>query len=161
LGPASGGGTGLFGLQPQPVSGANNDLTAYLRSLGNLLGTSGAQFIGAGGNILGTGLGVTQGGLGITGTGLQTLQRPQSFYEALLQANPTAVTQALAPTAANISAITSGATNQANQGMPLGGYRAGGRQDQGHTPEADYERSAIDMTVAEQLPDAQHDPDDQ
>jgi hypothetical protein len=69
-------------------------------------------------------MGVTQGGLDITGTGLQTMQPSIDFYNKLLAGDPTATTQALAPTAANISQITSGATNQAMQGMPQGGYRA-------------------------------------
>jgi hypothetical protein len=62
--------------------------------------------------------------LGITQGGLQTLAAPTAFYQQLLSGNPQAVTQALAPTASNLSQIYSGATTQANQGMPGGGYRA-------------------------------------
>ena len=72
---------------------------------------------GMGQGLLGTGTGVTQ-------TGLETLQPSIDFYTKLLSGDPTATTQALAPTAANIAAITSGATDRASQGMPGGGYRA-------------------------------------
>lgn len=125
------GGFGPSGISPQPVSGSDNSLTAFWRGLSNLAGASAPSFLQSGGNLLGTGMGVTQGGVdmsgtgfGTTQTGLQTLQPSIDFYNQLLQGNPQAVAQALAPTAANISAITSGATNQANQGMPAGGYRA-------------------------------------
>lgn len=120
----SGGGSGPSGITPQPVSGSDNSLTAFFRGLSNLAGTAGAGTLGAGSNLLGTGMGVTQGGLDVTGTGLQTLQAPEDFYKKILSGDPTATTQALAPTAANIAQITSGATDQAQRGMPAGGYRA-------------------------------------
>lgn len=125
------GGFGPSGISPQPVSGSDNSLTAFWRGLSNLAGSAGANFLGAGGQMLGTGMGVTQGGLdmsgtgfGTTQTGLNTLQPSIDFYNKILSGDPTATASALAPTAANISAITSGATNQASQGMPGGGYRA-------------------------------------
>jgi len=125
------GGFGPGGVSPQPVSGSDNSLTAFWRGLSNLAGTSVPSFLEAGGNLLGTGMGVTQGGLGMTGTGfgttqrgLETLQPSIDFYQKLLSGDPTAATAALAPTAANIANITAGATNQAGQGMPGGGYRA-------------------------------------
>lgn len=125
------GGFGPGGVSPQPVSGSDNSLTAFWRGLSNLAGSAAPGFLQAGGNMLGTGMGVTQGGLdmsgtgfGTTQTGLQTMQPSIDFYQKILSGDPTATTQALAPTAANIAAITSGATNQATQGMPAGGYRA-------------------------------------
>jgi hypothetical protein len=123
-GAIGGGGSGPFGLQPQPLAGADNDLTAYLRSVGNLMGQFGPATFQTGGNVLGTGLGTTQGGVDIMGQGLSTMQPSVDFYSKILSGDPTAVTAALAPTAANISQITAGTTNQAAQGMPQGGYRA-------------------------------------
>lgn len=127
----SSGGFGPSGISPQPVSGSDNSLTAFWRGLSNYAGGAGPSFLQAGGNLLGTGMGVTQGGLdmsgtgfGTTQTGLNTLQPSIDFYKKILSGDPTATTQALAPTAANIAAITSGATNQATQGLPGGGYRA-------------------------------------
>lgn len=131
FGSTSGGGTGQGGLQPQPVSGGNDDLTKALRAGSNLLGSTGVNLIGAGGPTLGTGMGVAQGGVDISGTGLQTtqtglqtLQPSIDFYTKILSGDPRATTQALAPTASNIAQITAGATNAASQGMPGGGYRA-------------------------------------
>jgi hypothetical protein len=118
------GGSGASGISPQPISGSDNSLTAYFRGLSNLAGTTGANMLQAGGNLLGTGTGITQGGLDITGSGLQILQDPTQFYQKLLSGDPSTVTSALAPTAANISQIYTGAQNQASQGMPQGGYRA-------------------------------------
>jgi hypothetical protein len=125
------GGTGPGGITPQPISGSDNSLTAFWRGLSNLAGSTVPSFLQSGGNLLGTGMGVTQGGLDMSGTGfgtttqgLQTLQPSIDFYNKILSGDPTATAQALAPTAANISQITSGATNQATQGLPGGGYRA-------------------------------------
>ena len=111
------GGFGPGGISPQPISGSDNSLTAYWRGLSNLAGSSVPAFLQAGGNLLGTGMGVTQAGLDV-------MQDPTKFYQQLLSGDPRTTTAALAPTAANIAAITSGATNQAAQGMPQGGYRA-------------------------------------
>lgn len=133
-----GGGTGPFGITPQPVSGSDNSLTAFFRGLSNLLGAGSTSALNAGGNLLGTGTGVAQGGLdiagtglpvintgvGTMGTGLETLQPSIDFYNKILSGDPRATTEALAPTAANIAAITSGATTNASQGLPAGGYRA-------------------------------------
>jgi hypothetical protein len=107
---SGGGAAGTFGVTPQPVSGSDNSLTAAFRSMSNLLGTMAP-------GITGTGLMTTQQGLG-------TMQPAVNFYQQLLSGNPATVTQALAPTAANINNIYSGAMNQASQGMPAGGYRA-------------------------------------
>ena len=121
--------TGGGGFVPQPISG--DSLTQGFRSASNLLGTTGAGLLGTGQGLLGAGMGVTQGGLDMSGVGfgtteqgLATLQPSIDFYQKILSGDPTATTAALAPTAANIAAITSGATNQATQGMPAGGYRA-------------------------------------
>ena len=118
------GGFGPGGISPQPISGSDNSLTAFWRGLSNLAGASAPAFLQSGGNLLGTGMGVTQGGLDITGAGLGTMQPSISFYQRLLAGDPTATTAALAPTAANINTITAGATNQASQGLPGGGFRA-------------------------------------
>lgn len=137
-GSTGGGGTGAFGLQPQPVSGGNNDLTQYQWSLTNLAGTTGAGLVGAGTGLVGgsipiiqsgtdiqtAGLGPVATGTGTLGTSLSTLQPSIDFYNKLLQGDPTATAQALAPTASNIAAITAGATNQTSQGTPQGGFRA-------------------------------------
>lgn len=127
----SGGGTGAGGTQPQPVSGGDNDLTQYLRSLTNLAGTQAPGLVQAGTGVLGGGLGVAGGGVDIsreglatTETGLKTLQPSLDFYNKLLSGDPNVTAAALAPTAANIAQITSGATDQASRGMPQGGYRA-------------------------------------
>lgn len=117
FGPISGGGQGAFGVSPQPVSGADNSLTAYFRGLSNLAGTAAPGLLQQGQGVLGT-------GLDVTGTGLQTMQPSIDFYQKLLSGDPTATTAALAPTAANIAQITAGATDQASRGMPGGGYRA-------------------------------------
>jgi hypothetical protein len=132
------GGTGPYGLTPQPISGANDSLTAYFRGLHNLLGTTAGDFLNRGAGVMGAGLGVTnaglnmaQGGLPMITTGeggmeqgMQTLQPSIDFYQKLLSGDPATTTAALAPTAANIATITAGATDQASRGMPGGGYRA-------------------------------------
>jgi hypothetical protein len=126
-----GGGTGPGGVTPEPVSGSDNSLTAIWRGLSNLAGTSAPQLLQAGGNLIGGSMPVVQGGVDMSGTGfgttqtaLGTLQPSIDFYTQLLQGNPQATAQALAPTAANINAITQGATTAASQGQPMGGYRA-------------------------------------
>jgi hypothetical protein len=122
--PAGGGGTGNYGLMPQPVGAGDNDLTRYQRSLTNLLGGTGPGLLQTGQGLLGGGVDITQGGLDVTKTGLQTLDVPLDFYKKLLAGDPSATTSALAPTAANIAQITAGATDQAARGLPGGGYRA-------------------------------------
>jgi hypothetical protein len=113
------------------MSGSDNSLTAFFRGLSNLLGTTAPSFIQAGENLISGGLPITQGGLDMTGTGfgttetgLQTLQPSIDFYNKLLSGDPSATAKALGPTAANISAITSGAISNATAGMPAGGFRA-------------------------------------
>ena len=130
-GTPSGGGTGQFGLQPQPVAAGDNDLTRAQRAGMNLLGGYGGQLVGGGQSLIPAGLDITQTGLGAslmglgtTGTGLATLQPSIDFYTKLLSGDPTTMTQALSPTASNIAAITSGATDLASRGMPQGGARA-------------------------------------
>jgi len=125
------GATDPFGTSPQPISGADNSVTAGQRASMNLLGQAAPTAFTMGQNLLGTGLGVTQGGLGVAGggvgvmgTGLETLQPSIDFYNKILAGDPSTTSAALAPTAANIAQIYSGALNQANQGMPAGGYRA-------------------------------------
>jgi hypothetical protein len=118
----TGGGSGPFGLQPQGMQG--NDLTQMQRSLTNLLGTTGGQLGQLGQNVLGAGMQGAQQGFGTMEQGLQTLQDPLSYWQAILSGDPTKTAAALGPTATNLSQIFSGATNQAAQGMPGGGYRA-------------------------------------
>jgi len=118
------GGTGPFGVTPQPVSGSDNSLTAFWRGLSNLAGTAAPQFLQMGGSLIGQGTGVAQGGLEVTGQGLEDIQPAVDFYSKILSGDPSATTAALAPTAANLSAIYSGATDQAMHGMPAGGFRA-------------------------------------
>lgn len=124
-------GPGNFGVNPQPVSGSDNSLTAIWRGLSNLAGTTGAGLTQAGGNLISGSLPIIQSGtdmsgtgFGTTQTGLNTLQPSIDFYSKLLAGNPQATAQALAPTAANISSIYSGALNNATMGTPAGGYRA-------------------------------------
>lgn len=112
----TGGGSGAFGLQPQnPFSG--NDLTQMGRSLTNLLGSTGGFYGQLGTGMLGTGMGVTQ-------TGLQTMQPSIDFYNKLISGDPSTMTGALAPTAANIANMFSGLNQQLFSGLPSGGYRA-------------------------------------
>lgn len=99
------------------TAGANPGNTNQFYPNQSLLQTTGPNLISAGGGVL-------NAGLGASGLGLQTLQGPQNFYEQLLSGNPAAVTQALAPTATNLAPIYAGATNQASQGLPVGGFRA-------------------------------------
>jgi hypothetical protein len=99
------------------VAAGDNDLTRFLRSITNLTAGYGPGFVQAGQQTTGAGLGTMQAGLG-------TLQLPTDFYTKLLSGDPSTVTAALAPTAANIAQITSGAVDQASRGLPAGGYRA-------------------------------------
>ena len=136
--PSGGGTASPGGLQPQPVSGGNNDLTQYQRSLTNLTGTAGAGLFDTGMGLFGASLPITQAGIdvqgaglgpvntgvGTLGTSLATLQPSVDFYTALLQGNPQATAMALAPTAANINTITEGAIDQTSRGGPIGGQRA-------------------------------------
>ena len=131
FGPTTGSssGSGSSGLATQPISG--DSLTQFFRSLSNYLGGTGAGLtstgtglVGGGVGVAGTGADIATQGLGTTETGLATMQPAIDFYNKILTGDPTATTAALAPTAANINQITAGATDQASQGMPAGGYRA-------------------------------------
>jgi hypothetical protein len=117
-----GGGVGSFGISP--LTNPDNSLTGEWYNLANLAGPAASSLLTQGGNLVNTGTGTVGAGLGVTGGGLQALQAPMQYYQQLLSGNPAAVTQALAPTAANLSTIETGAMNQASQGMPQGGYRA-------------------------------------
>src|SRR5215475_2406102 len=99
----TGGGSGAFGLAPQGMQG--NDLTQMQRSLTNLLGATGAQLGPLGQNVLGAGLAGAQQGFGAMGTGLETLNQPLSYWQALMGGDPQATSAALGPTAANLSTI--------------------------------------------------------
>lgn len=120
----SGGGQGAFGMSPQPVSGADNSVTAGQRASMNMLGQMAPTAFGMGQGLLGTGMGVAQGGLDVMGTGLDTLQPSIDFYNKLMSGDPSTMTGALAPTAANIANMFSGLNQQLFSGLPAGGYRA-------------------------------------
>lgn len=118
----TGGGSGAFGLQPQGIQG--NDLTQSQRASMNLLGNTGAQLGQLGQGVLGAGMQGAETGFGTMGTALETLNDPLNYWKAIMSGDPTATAAALGPTGTNLSQIFSGATNQASQGMPQGGYRA-------------------------------------
>lgn len=134
----SGGGSGPAGLQPQPVSAGNDDLTKYLRSLMGLLGTSGAGLLQGGGNLIntgmgivnsglgtaGSGLGVTGSGLGVTGAGLGMLNQPYSYWQKLMSGDPSTVAAAAGPYANILSQQMNAATDAGAASMPMGGARA-------------------------------------
>jgi hypothetical protein len=125
----AGGGAGTFGVSTPSSSNPNN--VALYAQLAGLGGQAAPAMLTEGGNLVDTGVGATEGGIGMSGAGfgtteagLATLQPAIDYYSKLLSGDPATTTAALAPTAANISTITSGAENQAGQGMPAGGYRA-------------------------------------
>ena len=113
--PASGGGTGSSGISP--LTNPDNSLTGLWYNLANLAGPESQQLFGAGANLV-------NAGASLVNQGNTDIAAPTAYYQQLLSGNPATVTAALAPTAANISNITSGAINNVSQGMPLGGYRA-------------------------------------
>lgn len=124
----AGGGAGTFGVSTPSSSNPNN--VALYAQLAGVGAQSAPTMLTQGGNIVNTGMGVTQGGLDMSGTGfgttgvaLNTLQPALQYYNALMNANPAQMTAALAPTAAQLSGIESGALAQANQGV-RGGYTA-------------------------------------
>jgi hypothetical protein len=90
-------------LTTEPVSGGDNSLSQYLRSLTNFGGTSGTAAFG---------------------TGQQLIQPAADYWSAILSGNPQALTAATAPTASMLSTLYSGATNNASTGLPQGGYRS-------------------------------------
>lgn len=125
----SGGGSGNFGVAP--LTNPDNSLTGLWYNLANMAGNVAPTQLQAGGNLINTGTGITQGGLDMSGAGfgttetaLNTLQPSIDFYNQLLAGDPTAMTQALAPTANLLSKVTSGAEGGASGGDPAGGYRA-------------------------------------
>jgi hypothetical protein len=127
----AGGGSSAGGLQPQPVSAGNDDLTRYQRSAMNLQGTTAPGMIQMGGNLIGASMPITQGGIDMSGAGfgttetaLKTMQPGIDFYNKLASGDPLTMTQALSPTAQAIAQITAGATDQGSRGMAPGGYRA-------------------------------------
>lgn len=67
---------------------------------------------------------VGQQGAGLSGFGNQLLQSPTDFYSALLSGDPTRMTQALSPTAANINQMYQPLIQQAQQTLPRGGFGA-------------------------------------
>lgn len=117
----TGGGSGAFGLQPQGMQG--NDLTQMQRSLTNLLGQTGAQLGPLGQNVLGAGLAGAEQGFGAMGTGLETLNQPLAYWQAIMGGDPRATSAALGPTATNLSTIAGGALDKL-RGVPSGGYGA-------------------------------------
>ncbi len=107
---ASGGGTGLFGLQPQDVASGDNDMTRYQRSVTNLLGQSGAQ-TQAKGNTL-------------TDTGTKELQPAIDYWSGILSGNKADIAAAASP---ELSATTAQFKNQRrvlDQYTPMGGGRS-------------------------------------
>ena len=141
----SGGGSGPFGTSPQPVSGADNSLTAQQRGTGNLAGQIAPTAFNLGTGLIGTGTGVAQGGLDVMGTGLSTLQPSIDFYNKLISGDPATMTAALAPTAANLSKIATGAETTLGQGSPMGAYRSLAMANQ------PFAQTAQIGTAAEQL----------
>ena len=120
------GGTGGAGggLAPQPVSGGNDSLTQYFRSLSNLTGQTGVNQVNQGAQTVGQGLSTVGTGLGDQATGMQTLQAPIDFYNKLISGDPATMEQALAPTASLISQQYEGAKSATGEGMPAGGFRS-------------------------------------
>lgn len=118
------GATGASGLAPQPVSGANDSLTAFFRSLTNLTGGTGASLYNTGANTVGTGLGTVGLGLEAQNAGLGTLQPSIDFYSKILSGDPAAIQQALAPTATALSQSATSAEQQVGQNSAMGGFRS-------------------------------------
>lgn len=124
----SGGGSGSFGLQPQPVSGGNDDLTRYQRSLTDLLGTSGA---------------------GTQAFGFSTVQDPVNYYKGILSGNPAALAEAAAPEISATKQQYAGARRAIDQYSPRGGGRSNA------TTQSRYnEASDVSNIIAKQRPQA-------
>lgn len=119
----SGGGGGAFGGAPQPVSGADNSLTAQQRGTANLAGQAAPTAFSIGQGMLGTGMGVAQGGLNVMGTGLQTIQPSIDYASRLMAADPTTVSMAAGGYATDVSKNLSNLLNQ-TRALPSGGYGA-------------------------------------
>ena len=112
------------GLAPQPVSGANDSLTAFFRSLSNLTGDTGVNLVNQGSSTVGLGMQTVGQGLGDQATGMQTLQAPIDFYKKLLSGDPATMTQALAPTASLINQQYETATSGVSSNTAQGGFRS-------------------------------------
>lgn len=148
--PLGGGSiTGYGGSSGTTTSGGSADpISGQFSQIRNIIGTptgSSIPSIGAGGptasfgagsnssdilrqgiNLIG-GQGINLSNLGnlLLGTGMGTLQGPMDFYTKLLSGDPTTMTQALAPTAAAISAQYQPLLTGAAQNLPRGGFAAG------------------------------------
>jgi hypothetical protein len=112
------------GLAPQPISGSNDSLTAYFRSLSNLTGATGVNQFNQGGTTVGQGLQTVGTGLADQQTGMQTLNAPIDFYKKLLSGDPATMTQALAPTASLISQQYETAASNTSSNQAQGGFRS-------------------------------------
>jgi len=121
-GGSGGFGSGNAGVAPLPGSG--DPLTTFFRSLSNLTGTTGANLTGAGGQTTAAGLGTAGQGLGVQGSALNTLQPSIDFYTKILSGDPTAMEQALAPTATTVENLFQSAQSTAGMQLPQGGYRS-------------------------------------
>lgn len=96
------------GLVPEPIEG--DSLTRFLRSLTNLLGTSGQDLFGAGRE--------TYAG------GLKTFEQPLSYWSKLLSGDPRAMTEAIAPEAGMIVSQYDAARRAVSTQAPRGGARS-------------------------------------
>lgn len=94
-------------------------------SPGFTAGSNSSDILRQGFNLLGgAGTGLTGAGTDVFGQGLNLLNQPTAFYQALLSGDPTAMQNALAPTAAAIKQQFVAPTQQATNFMPRGGYAA-------------------------------------
>ena len=109
------GNTGVGNLLGTPNNNPGNVNQFY--PIQSLLQTTAPNLVSSGGNIVNAGLNTSL-------QALQTLMGPEAFSQALLSANPTTVTGALAPMAANVANMTAGATNQISEGTPYGAWRS-------------------------------------
>lgn len=88
-------------------------------------GTPGFTAGGTSSDILRQGLNLAGGaGTSLFGQGSSILSQPIQFFQALLSGDPTAIQNALAPTAATIRQQFVAPTQQAQQYTPRGGYGA-------------------------------------
>ena len=109
--------TQVGSLSTEPLEG--DSLTQYMRSLTNLLGTSGESMTGAGKDILGKGLKTMD-------TGLTTLQGPLDYWTKILGGD-TGYTSSLvssSPEYKATSAQYAGAERSAATSLPRGGFRS-------------------------------------
>ena len=109
----TGGAPNAFGMPPQPISGADNSLTAAQRGASNIAGVMAPMAFNMGQGMLGTGMGVAQ-------TGLGAIQPSVDFYTKLLSGDPTTMSGALGPLAGPLASWAAQAQN-ATRAMPSGG----------------------------------------